>query len=81
MIDGCEDTFGLWTKRPPGCGERDPTTDAREQLHPELRFELPHLLGERRLGDVERARGGGERPVLGGGEEVAKLLEIHRSNL
>ena len=81
VVEGCEDALRLGAKRPPGSSEGDAATDAREQLDAELRFELPHLLGERRLGDEERARCGGERAVVGSGEEVAKLLEIHRLNL
>ena len=61
-------------------GERDPASRPDEEVDAELGLELPDLLGERRLRDVERPRGGRERAVLGGGESPPGL-ERHRPML
>ena len=51
-------------------GEHEPAAGAGEEGDPELRLELPHLLRDRGLGQVEGARGGAEGAVFGRGEEV-----------
>ena len=75
--DALEHLRRLGAKRTPRLGERDTATGADEEVDSELGLQLPHLLGQRRLGDVERAGCCRERAVLGGGEEVAELLESH----
>ena len=78
LLDPGEHALGLRPQRPPRLRQRDPAADAREELDAELRLELADLLGERRLGDVERAGGCRERAVLRGGEEISELAKIHR---
>jgi hypothetical protein len=49
-----------------------------QQLDAELRFEPPHLAGERGLGDVEVVRRTGEVAVVHDAFEVAELADLHR---
>ena len=49
---------------------------AHEQRHAELLLQPPHLLGERRLGQVERVRRRAERAVPGGAEEVPSCWRV-----
>ena len=62
----------------PRLGQLEAAADAREQRHAELGLEPADLLGQARLGHEQRLRGGGEGPVLGGGEEVRELLKSYR---
>src|SRR3954469_45938 len=80
-LDGGEDGLGPGPERLPGLGEDDPAPGPHEQGDAELRLEGPDLLGERGLGQVERAGGRRERAVAGRGEEIPELLQIHRRYL
>ncbi len=57
-----------------GLGRRQPATDALEEPDAELGLEPAHLLGERRLREMELLGGRRERAVPEGGEEVLELL-------
>ena len=65
----------------PGLGEGQPAAGALEQRDAELGLEPAHLFGQRRLRQMQRRRGAGERTVVRGGEEVLELLESHRQSL
>ena len=52
----------------------EPAADALEQAHAELGLQPAHLLGERRLRQVQLLGRGRERAVAEGGEEVLELL-------
>ena len=80
-IDVGEDTLGLGAERASRLGQCDPASHPCEEVDPELALQLPDLLGERRLRDVERPRRRRERRVLRGREEVAQLHQIHSENL
>ena len=79
--EGGLDALGLGPERAARLGEHDAPADAGEELDAELRLERAHLLGERRLGEIERAGGAAERAVLGGREEIGELLQCHRRSL
>ncbi len=74
-------TLGVRAQRATGLGEAHAPAHTLEQRRAELGLQAAHLLGERRLGQVKLARSGAERAVLGGGEEVRELLQIHRLSL
>jgi hypothetical protein len=59
-------------------GDRDPTGVALEQLNSELGLQLRERLGQRRLSDVELARGAGYLALIGDGDQVAEVLQPNR---
>jgi hypothetical protein len=65
-------------EQPPGLGEREAASGPGEERDAELGLEPADLLGEARLGQMQLLGGGGERAVLGGGQEVGELLERYR---
>ena len=50
---------------------------AHEQRHAELGLELAHLVGHVRLHRRQRVGGGGERALLGDGEQRLEVTELH----
>ena len=70
-----ERALGLRAQQPARVGEREAPAGADEQRDAELGLEVRDLFGDARAGEVQDVGGGGERPVLGGGEEVGELLE------
>ena len=66
--------LGVRAQRVPRLGRLQPAADALEEPDAELRLEPAHLLGQRRLRQVELLGGGRERAVAEGGEEVLELL-------
>ena len=76
-LDVGEHALRLRAEAPAGLREHEPPARAGEECDPELGLELPHLLRDRGLGEVERARGSAERAVLDGGQEVRELLNRH----
>ena len=62
--------------RPASVGTR-PRPTRWKSAHAELGLEPADLLGERRLREVQRLRGGAERAVLEGREDVLELLQRH----
>ena len=50
---------------------------AIEERDAQVPLQRTDLLGERRSGDVQPARGSGESPLLGHGEEVPELAQVH----
>lgn len=62
-----------------GVGELDPVHAARQQLDPDLIFEIADLPAEGGLRGVEPPfRGLGEAAHFGDGDEIAKVTELHR---
>src|SRR5918994_2160444 len=59
----------------------DAAAGADEQVGAEQQLELADLLGDGRLRDAQRARGGGERAELERCAETADLLERHKLSL
>ena len=55
----------------------DVSAVADEELGPELTFEIPDLLRERRSSKVKPLRGPTEMQFLGNGDEVGQLSELH----
>jgi hypothetical protein len=64
-------------------GELDLAAGAHEEIRAERSLELPDLVAERRLGDVEARGGAAEMELLRDGQEVAQQarLEIHSPRL
>lgn len=60
-----------------GVGEAHRPPGAVEQLHTQQPLELFDLLRQRRLGDVQRLGGPGEVPVVGDGEQVPDMTQLH----
>ena len=60
-VDPREHPLGLGSEGAAGLGEGDAAADPREEVDAELGLELPHLLGERGLRDIERPGRTGER--------------------
>ncbi len=76
-LDIGEHALGLGPEPAAGLGEHEAAAGACEERDPELALELSHLLRDRRLREVERARGSAERAVLDRGQEVRELLNRH----
>ena len=66
--------LGVRAQRVPGLGRLQPAADALEEPDAELGLEPAHLLGERRLREMELLGGRRERAVPEGREEVLELL-------
>ncbi len=60
-----------------GIGGTHAPAGAVEQLHAQLLFQLPHLLREGRLRNVQRLGGAGEVAMLGDSEQVAQVAKQH----
>ena len=75
LVDGGQDPAGVPAQRPPRLRQRERPAGADEQRHAELRLQQPDLLGHGRLREPQALRRGAERALLGGGEEVAELLQ------
>lgn len=71
----CEGALGLGPQQPSGAGELQAPAGSDEEADAEFGFEVGNLLGDAGAGQVKG--GGGERAVLGRGEEVGELLERH----
>ena len=78
-VDVGEHTPRPRQERLAGRRERDVAGHAMEEWSAELLFEHPDRTRHRRLGHAQAACGFGEVPLLGDGDEVAKLMELHRS--
>ena len=77
LLRGRHGALGVRAQQPARLGQLEPAAGAREQRHAELGLEPADLLGQARLGHEQRLRGGRERAVLDGGQEVGELLERH----
>jgi len=56
----------------------DTADAAREQLHADLIFQVPHLAAERRLCRVQAPLGGkGQAAFLCDGDEIAEMAQLH----
>ncbi|MDT5025809.1 MAG: hypothetical protein QOE61_2235, partial [Micromonosporaceae bacterium] len=58
-------------------GEAGPTGIAVEQAYAEIAFECADLLRQRLLGEVQVLRGTAETEVLGDGDKVPELTQVH----
>ena len=76
-LDLGEDAAGARREQLAGGGRHDASRCALEQLGAELRLELPDLMRERRLGDVELLGRAGEVAVAGDRLGVAELTNLH----
>jgi hypothetical protein len=66
--------LGVRAQRVPGLGRLQPASDALEEPDAELGLEPAHLLGQRRLREMELLGGRRERAAPEGREEVLELL-------
>ena len=80
-VDGGEDLAGALEQHLAGGSELDAAGGAVEQRLAELGLEAADLLRERRLRDVQPRSGAAEVPLLGDGDEVAQVPELHGSGL
>ncbi len=79
LAGGGKRALGLRAEQPPRVGQLQPPAGADEQRGAELGLQVGDLLGDAGPCEVERVGGGGERAVLGRGEEVGELLQRHPS--
>jgi hypothetical protein len=75
IVSGLGHLLGVAEEDPAGAGQRQAAARPREQRDSQLALQAPDLIGDRRLGAMQGARGGIERAQLGGGAEVEELLE------
>src|SRR5207237_10228055 len=78
-VDVGEDATRPRQKGFAGRRERDVAGHAMEERRAELLFEHADSARYRGLGDTQAARRLGEVPLLGDSDEVAELMELHRS--
>ncbi len=71
------DELGVPQQRHPALGQFDPARPPDEQFHPQLALQIPDALGYPGLRQAECPGGAAETAVLGHGDEVPKLYEIH----
>jgi hypothetical protein len=57
--------------------QRDPVVRPLEKLNAQVLLELPHLLADGGLSDTETLGGAPEMELLGDGDEVPKVAELH----
>ena len=79
VLDGVEDLARAHEERRPGRGQLDLALVAQQQLRADLLLELADLLAQRRLGHVQALRRAAEVQLLGDGDEVAQVSELHGS--
>ena len=60
-----------------GLGQLDGAARPVQERPAQLAFQVLDLLRERRLGDAEAFRGAPEVPLLGDGDEVAEVAQLH----
>jgi hypothetical protein len=60
-----------------GVGQCDRAAVASEQRESQVSLEQPDLFGERRLGDVQQLGGVREVQLLGDGDEVPQVAQMH----
>jgi len=77
-LGGGEHGLRVGTQGACALGQHDAAPDALKERDAELRLEAAHLLGERRLREMQRLRRGRERAVLDRREDVLQLLQGHR---
>jgi hypothetical protein len=72
-----DDLPGLRQEKPARIGEVDAFADAIKQRHAQLRLQHGDLTAQRRLRDVQALRRARNAQILGGGDEVTKLVKFH----
>ena len=76
-VELAEGALGALEQQAPGFGQLHRAGRARQQAHTELRLEAAHVLGDRRLADVQLGGGAREVAMTRHRGERAELLEIH----
>ncbi len=77
LIHPRQNMHGMFVEQPSGLGQPQGPGVAVEQLDADLVLELADLAAQRRLGDVEDLGRAGEVPLIGDGDEVAKVAQFH----
>jgi hypothetical protein len=72
-----KDASGLAQEQLPGLGQLDGAARPDQERPAQLAFQVLDLLRERRLGDAEALRGAPEVPLLGDGDEVTEVAQLH----
>ena len=75
VVDVAQHLLRPGHEHPPGVGRLQLTVRAGEERDAERALQAAYLVGQARLGDVERRGGGREGAVLDRGEEVDELLQ------
>src|SRR3546814_18462318 len=57
-------------------GDREPARGALQQAHAQLGFQLADAPAQARLGNPQRAPGGGEATVVDDGGKVVEIVEV-----
>ncbi|GAB3872234.1 hypothetical protein GCM10027610_137320 [Dactylosporangium cerinum] len=77
-LDGGERGPRVGQHRRAGRGQPDLPAGAVQQVLPELPLQLPDLRAHARLRDPQPGRGAGEARLLGDGDEVRQLVQLHK---
>ena len=77
VVELREDRAGLLQEEAPRLREPDAPPVPFEQRRAQLVLDRLDLLAERRLAHVQAARGPAEVELLGDGDEVAQLADVH----
>jgi hypothetical protein len=77
VVDSLQDVTGLGVERPAGLRDRHVSLAASEKRHLQLALERDDLLAQRRLHDPQSLSGTPEVQLLGHGNEVAEMPELH----
>ncbi len=72
-----EDHARLLDEQPSGVGQLDVPFGPVEQRNSQFRFELPNLLAERRLAQMEPLGGPAEVQRVGHGHDVPQMTKLH----
>jgi hypothetical protein len=78
-LGSVETLAGGGQERGPGRRQPDPAAGALEEPHAQLPFQARDLVAERGLDHQAPLGGAGEAVRLGDGDDVAHLLQLHRS--
>ena len=77
VLDRVEDLARAHEERRAGRGQLDLALVAQQQLRADLLLERADLLAQRRLGHVQALGRAAEVQLLGDGDEVAQVAELH----
>ncbi|MCY1182798.1 hypothetical protein D9M73_233760 [compost metagenome] len=81
LVDLLADRPRLVEEQPPGRGQGDAAVGAVEQARADFLFQRLDLLAQRRLGNAQLSGGAAEMQLLGDGDEVTQVTQLHMIRL
>src|SRR5690606_30158769 len=76
-----QDLPGFLEKQPAGVGQRHMPVAALEQAHAQLLLQRLDLLAQWRLGNAQQFGGPAEMQLLGDGDEIAQVTQLHEPSI